>query len=47
MKEATTARPALLLLSTGGTIAGRSTSSTQLNTYAAGALSGDELLAAA
>ena len=46
MKEATTARPTLLLLSTGGTIAGRSTSSTQLNTYAAGALSGDELLAA-
>ena len=36
-------RPSLLLLSTGGTIAGRGDGSTRLNTYAAGALSGEEL----
>lgn len=40
------ALPSLLLLSTGGTIAGRGDASTRLNTYAAGALSGEELLAA-
>jgi L-asparaginase len=36
-------RPSLLVLSTGGTIAGRGDGSTRLNTYAAGALSGEEL----
>ena len=38
--------PHVLLLSTGGTIAGSGAASTQVNTYAAGALSGDDLLAA-
>ena len=38
--------PSLLLLSTGGTIAGRGAESTRLNSYAAGALSAEELLAA-
>lgn len=38
--------PRVLLLSTGGTIAGRGGCSTQLNTYAAGVLGGDALLAA-
>ncbi len=39
-------QPSLLLLTTGGTIAGRGDGSTRLNTYAAGALRGEELLAA-
>jgi len=38
--------PRVLLLSTGGTIAGAGAASTQVNSYAAGALSGDALLAA-
>ncbi len=38
--------PRLLLLTTGGTIAGRGEASTKVNTYCAGALSGDALLAA-
>ena len=38
--------PRVLLLSTGGTIAGRGEASTKVNTYAAGALTGDALLAA-
>ena len=38
--------PSVLLLSTGGTIAGRGDASTRLNSYAAGALSTEELLAA-
>ncbi|EAU75077.1 asparaginase [Synechococcus sp. RS9916] len=46
MGEPAVQRPALLLLSTGGTIAGSGATSTQVNTYAAGALSGDALLAA-
>ena len=46
MTEPAVQRPALLLLSTGGTIAGSGATSTQVNTYAAGALSGDALLAA-
>ena len=36
--------PQLLLLATGGTIAGRGASSTSLNAYTAGAMSGSELL---
>ena len=39
-------RPSLLLVSTGGTIAGRGVGSTRLNTYAAGALRGEDLVAA-
>ena len=39
-------KPSLLLLSTGGTIAGRGADSTQVNTYAAGALTGRDLLVA-
>ena len=46
MTEPAVQRPALLLLSTGGTIAGSGATSTQVNTYAAAALSGDALLAA-
>ncbi|MGC6482345.1 MAG: asparaginase [Synechococcus sp.] len=41
-----TSRPAVLLLTTGGTIAGSAAVSTQVNTYAAGVLSGEDLLAA-
>ena len=36
--------PQLLLLATGGTIAGRSANSTSLNAYTAGAMTGSELL---
>ena len=36
----------LLLLATGGTIAGRAAEATQLNAYTAGVMAGDELLAA-
>ena len=36
----------VLLLATGGTIAGRGADSASLNTYTAGALAGEELLAA-
>ena len=38
--------PSLLLLATGGTIAGRGVTSTSLNAYTAGAMSGSELLKA-
>ena len=36
----------LLLLATGGTIAGRAAEATQLNAYTAGVMAGDDLLAA-
>ena len=36
----------LLLLATGGTIAGQASDPTRLNDYTAGAMAGDELLAA-
>jgi L-asparaginase len=44
--QATPSLPTLLLLATGGTIAGRGATSTSLNAYTAGALAGSELLQA-
>jgi len=44
--QATSSLPTLLLLATGGTIAGRGATSTSLNGYTAGALAGSELLQA-
>ena len=44
MVDQSAASPQLLLLATGGTIAGRADKSTSLNAYTAGAMAGSALL---
>ena len=44
MVDQSASSPQLLLLATGGTIAGRSANSTSLNAYTAGTMAGSELL---